>query len=109
VVYGATRHRIPVVQEREEEVSIPVPTPFGFGPLGPDGQPLPPGPEAPGMPPIWQPPPQFAKVIKKTIVTTEESEPKVIREVSVGGVTLAASGEIHRTYSGDAGPALCPT
>jgi hypothetical protein len=51
----------------------------------------------------------FEKVIKKTIVTTDEPEPRIIREVSVGGLMLAESGEIKRTYSGQDGPALCPT
>ena len=123
-VYGVKAHVVPVVQEREEEVSIQIPTPFGppgpegpqlpgvppfpGGPPSPDGQPF--GPEPlPGMPPAWQPPPQFAKVIKKTIFTFDGPEPKLIREASVGGIMLADSGQIMRTYSGDEGPALCPT
>ena len=62
------------------------------------------------MPPdAWQPPQMFAKVTKKIIETTDEPESKVIREVSVGGLALNGSGEIMRTYSGDEGPALCPT
>jgi len=126
-IYGARHHVIPVVQEREEEISIPIPTLFGPGVPGPEEQPPSGGPPTPegapgaegqtpgreppmdGPPPMWQPPPEFAKVIKKTIVTTDEPEPKIIREVSVGGVTLADSGEIKRTYSGEEGPALCPT
>jgi hypothetical protein len=126
-IYGVKHHTVEVVQEHEEEISIPIPTPFAPGPPGPDGQPFgegppgpggepfaegqPPGGEPPmdGPPPFWQPPPMFAKMIKKTIVTTDEPEPKIIREVSVGGVALAESGEIKRTYSGDEGPALCPT
>jgi len=64
----------------------------------------------PGMPLVpWQPPAQFVTVIKKTILTTDELEPRLIREASVGGIMLADSGEIKRTYSGDEGPALCPT
>jgi len=58
---------------------------------------------------MWQPPPEFTKAIRKIIITTDEPEPSIIRGVSVGGVTLAASGEIQRTYSGEEGPALCPT
>jgi len=126
-IYGARYHVIAVIQENEEEVSIPVPTPFGPGPSGPEGPSVPEGPpafEGPpgaenqgpggeppmgGPPPIWQPPASFTTVLKKTIVTTDELEPRILREVSVGGVTLAASGEILRTYTGEEGPALCPT
>jgi len=36
------------------------------------------------------------------------SEPAMVLEVTVGGLTLAASGEIRRTYVG-APPAACPT
>lgn len=124
-ISGAKHHLIPVVQEHEEEVSIPMPTPFGPGPEGPlppDGPPGAPEPPSfapgqmpgadmpPGGPPaFWQPPPALTKVIKKVIITTDEPEPKIIREVSVGGLTLADSGEIKRTYTGDEGPALCPT
>ncbi len=129
-IHGASRHVVEVVQEHEEEISIPIPT-FGPGPAGPEdeafpgappgdrgppfaeGQPPGPGPlgQPPmdGPPPFWQPPPMFEKVIKKVIVTTDEPEPTIIREVSVGGLTLADSGEIKRTYSGNEGPALCPT
>lgn len=131
-IYGTTRHVVEVVQEQEEEISIPVARPFGPGPFGPEGgafpggppqdggppfaeaQPpmdRPPGDQPPmdGPPPFWQPPPMFEKVIKKTITITDEPEPKVVREVSVGGLMLADSGEIKRTYSGQDGPALCPT
>jgi hypothetical protein len=123
-IYGARHHVVPVVQEREEEISIQIPSPFGPGPEGsslpgappfPEGAPFGPGPLPggdlpPGMPPApWQPPPQFAKVIKTTIITTDEREPRLIWEASVGGIMLADSGEIKRTYSGDEGPSLCPT
>jgi hypothetical protein len=130
-VYGAKHHVIPVDQEHEEEVSIPIPTPFGPGPGGPEEQAFPGGPPEPGAPPfsegqppgaeppgepptdgpppLWQPPGMSIKVIKKVIVTTDEPEPKIVREVSVGGVARVESGEIKRTYSGNEGPALCPT
>jgi hypothetical protein len=124
-IFGMTRHVIPVVQETEEEVSITIPPPFGPGPAGPRGPSGLEGPPMPGAPPfgdgppggppmvmpppVWQPPPMRVKGKKTTILTFDESEPKIIREVSVGGVTLADSGEIKRTYSGDEGPALCPT
>ena len=126
-IYGAKCRVIPVVQENEEEITLPGPFPFLPGLPGPEGQPFPdagtmppgppfaegqpPGDEPPaGMPPpLWQPPGMSTKVLKKVILTTDELEPTIIREVSVGGLTLADSGEIKRTYSGDQGPALCPT
>jgi hypothetical protein len=116
-IYGARHHVVTVVQEREEEISIQIPTPFGPGPESPtpDGAPFPPGPPPdgglpPGMLPIpWQPPPQFEKVIKTTTVTTDETELRLIWEASVGGIMLTDKGEIRRTYSGDEGPSLCPT
>ena len=37
-----------------------------------------------------------------------ESEPALVKEVSVGGVMLAGSGDIQRTYSGQP-PSQCPT
>ena len=37
-----------------------------------------------------------------------ESEPALVREVTVGGVKRLASGDIQRTYSGQA-PSQCPT
>jgi len=37
-----------------------------------------------------------------------ESEPALVREVTVGGVARLPSGDIQRTYSGQA-PSQCPT
>ena len=120
-VYGAKRHVIPVIDEHEEEVSLPISAPFGFGLPGVQGEPFPGGPafgegQPPGEgspmdmppPPPWQPQPMTTKVMKKVILTTDEPESKIIREASVGGVAMV-DGEIKRTYSGDQGPALCPT
>jgi len=81
--------------------------PAGFAPgiLPPPGDGL-----APGMPPPFGlPAPPPIKVIQTVVTVIEEPEPRVVREVSVGGVTLALSGEIKRTYSGEEGPSLCPT
>ena len=57
------------------------------------------------MPPL---PPGMGKITEKVIVTEKEPEPKLVHEVTFGGVTLLASGDIMRTYSG-APPSLCPT
>lgn len=102
IVWGALFHQIPVLAEKEKETTIEVPLalppiPGADGAAQPDGMPF-------GMPTF----------VKKTIKTMVEekiviSEPRLILDVSVGGVIRTASGELKRTYSGDAGPALCPT
>ena len=57
-------------------------------------------------------------VVKQTVTLTELvalviSEPDATRDVTVGGLARLDSGEhageLQRTYSGDKGPALCPT
>src|SRR5512133_91978 len=59
--------------------------------------------------PFWQqgPGPQAGPQYVATWL--QESEPQLIREVTVGGLTLAPGGEIHRTYRGLDMPSLCPT
>ena len=42
------------------------------------------------------------------IVSEAFREARLVRETTVGGVTRLASGELRRTYTGDA-PSLCPT
>jgi hypothetical protein len=39
----------------------------------------------------------------------QEAESQLIKEVTVGGVTLVEGGEVHRTYKGLDMPSLCPT
>jgi hypothetical protein len=137
IVYAAQCHTIDVIEVQEEEVFLPADSPFGPGsPFGglppyPGGSPgMPPFPEGPPSmegspfpegapfagPPGFGPPLPFEdpmarkiKAIKTTEILHVESEPKVVLEVTVGGVTLADSGRIERTYIGDEGPALCPT
>ena len=53
-------------------------------------------------PPVFPQPPLVERVL------VLQSEPQLIREVSVGGLTRTAEGELQRTYSGDS-PARCPT
>jgi hypothetical protein len=38
-----------------------------------------------------------------------QSEPSLIKEVSVGGLKRDASGQIKKTYTGERAPAACPT
>jgi hypothetical protein len=125
VVYGAMHHTVPVVEEREEEIDIAPPTPFGpefpgegpqmggppeFGPpgFGPPGF-GPPEFGPPGFgPPGFGPPSQLTKRKVKILVSEDEREPAIIREVTIGGVVLLGPGKLKRTYSGKA-PSLCPT
>ena len=90
LIYGAKYHARPVVEIQEIQVSITLPRPFS------------------PLPSFAQPPPIIRKITRKTRLTREEPEPALIREVSIGGVTRLASGELRRTYSGKA-PSLCPT
>jgi hypothetical protein len=43
-----------------------------------------------------------------TSVTVAKSEPALVKEVTVGGVTREESGQIKQTYTGEA-PKACPT
>lgn len=108
LIYGAVFHFAPVEEERETEITIDVPAPFSPGPFG--------GPQFGGPPsfrggsPFGGPPPFVKKTVKQIdTVTVEQSEPSLTRKVTIGGVARLPTGEIKRTYSGDAGPALCPT
>ncbi|MBN1345315.1 MAG: hypothetical protein JXQ73_21660 [Phycisphaerae bacterium] len=95
VIYGAAFHAQPVLVE--QEVDQPPPPPPFFT-EGPDGQSyLPPPPPPPPLPP------------EPEVMTLRQSEPSLIREVTVGGVIRLASGELMRTYSGQEQPSLCPT
>jgi hypothetical protein len=79
--YGARFNSQVVLMEQEVEL----PPPPGFG-----------GELPFSLPPIVE------------TVPLEESEPRLIREVSIGGVSRLPSGEIQRTYRG-AAPTQCPT
>jgi hypothetical protein len=112
LIYGGMHHTITVTEERKREITIP-PPPM-FGPMGgAPGQPPmaggPGDPQFPGMPPMMVPPEFLNR--KETIVekiSKQEPEPIIVREVTFGGVTRLASGELRRTYSGPP-PQLCPT
>jgi hypothetical protein len=88
IVYGAAFHAQPVLME--QKVQIP-----GLG-LPSDLFPPVPG-EAPlGLPEMVE------------TITLEETEPRLVLEVSRGGVARTELGEIKRTYSGKP-PSACPT
>jgi hypothetical protein len=105
LIYGAIYHSAPVFEEQETKTTIEIPT--GLPPPGSFGTvPLPNGGAPFGGPPLF-----FEKkvVTRIDLVTVVESEPELMREVSVGGIALLDSGELKRTYSGGKGPALCPS
>ena len=106
--YGARHHKLPVSAEQEIEISIAPPpmyappggAPFDAGPgMGPPGM---------GPPQMMGPPPIATKIKEKVIVTDDRTELSLVREVSVGGVTLLDSGQLMQTYTGEP-PSLCPT
>lgn len=107
VVYGAVYREIPVNQEREVEETIRLPAPFGALPPMPGGPSMDPG-AFPGGPSPFEPQFITQKVPRIVKDTKKEHEPRLVREVSVGGVKLN-DGEIWRTYSGEGGPSLCPS
>jgi hypothetical protein len=86
IVYGAAFHSKAVLVERKLEL------PASMFPEG-----LPPG-QFPGLPAIPD----------TEIVPLDQSEPHLIREVTVGGVTRLENGRLQRTYVGEA-PSACPT
>ncbi|MCC6125018.1 MAG: hypothetical protein IT426_08655 [Pirellulales bacterium] len=98
LVYGVRFHVLPVIEERESEITVNVPEPFS-----------PMQPSFPGMDPQAGPP-QFRKQTATKI--TEEilplAEPALIRDATIGGIVLSEARELKRTYRG-APPLLCPT
>ncbi len=59
--------------------------------------------------PAWmQAPVPVASGPRYVATWLQESEPVLIKEITVGGLALASDGRIKRTYSGDM-PSLCPT
>lgn len=102
LVYGATRRSVPVLAtvmvEKEEIILERPPMPVYRGPGN--------------RPPMPAPPPRPKKV--KTSKPEEQEqrhgEPKLIRDITVGGLQRLADGRIKFTYGpGEDGPALCPT
>jgi hypothetical protein len=96
LIYGSRFHNEPVLTESTSEQTIEVPDmsvqtfPDGRG--------------------FTSPPPMRKQTVQKTEeVTIYLPEPAIVKDVSVGGLVLAAkSGQLKRTYSGKA-PSLCPT
>lgn len=101
LIYGAKFHATPVVQQKEVEVPI---APSELFPPPLFGEPPLPGEPAP----FGEPPPFLTQAKETILIAEDELEPAIIRDVTVGGLVLLASGELKRTYSGEA-PSLCPT
>jgi hypothetical protein len=96
--YGAMYHFVPVLTEQKTEMTIEIPVAFSQIP-----------PPFPGPQQFDGPPQTRKQVIQRTEeITIKESEPALIRDVTVGGVAFNKLRQIKRTYSGKA-PSLCPT
>ena len=93
-------HTTPVVEARETETTIdvplPVPPPRAFERGSPFG-----GPRVSGRDAVWRARRPWSRrpSSESESVTVNQSEPSMIREVTVGGVELAKSGEIKRIES----------
>jgi hypothetical protein len=96
--YGAKIHTVPVLADMKSEITVEVPD---------MQQPM--QPSFPSNEQFAGPPKMRKQTVEQTKqVTIIESEPSLIREVSVGGIALNDSRKIMRTYSGKP-PSLCPT
>jgi hypothetical protein len=111
MVYGGFRHRIPVVETHEEQISIPVPVEQTMPPPPPpNGMPG----DAQGMtagppPEAFGPPVKFIQAIKTTTSTAWERELAVNRAVTVAGMARGQQGEVVRLGDDRAGPGFCPS
>jgi hypothetical protein len=94
LAYGLAVHRAPVLVEQEVAPASPA-----------VAQPATPAVPAPFFAP---PPPPPSPIAEKVLVVSVEPEQRLVRDVTVGGLTRLGGSRIKRTYSGD-GPALCPT
>jgi hypothetical protein len=109
VVYGSTRHRIPVIEKHEEPISIAVPAdppPMPVVPLMPGGP-----PDMPPMPPpeVFAPPMKFISAIKTSTTTSEDSEFLINRAVTIAGLVRSEKGEILRVDGAAEGADFCPS
>lgn len=106
LIYGVGFHVQPVLTEQEAEAPPPRP----FAPVPPPFQSSDDALEDSGEVIYYgEPPLPPAPPLEPEIVTIQETEPHLIKDVTVGGVIRLASGELKRTYRGDAQPLLCPT
>jgi hypothetical protein len=98
LMYGAKYHFVPVLTEQKTEMTIDIPVAFSQIP-----------PPFPGAQQFDGHPQTRKQVVQRTEeITIKESEPALIRDVTVGGVAFNEFHKLKRTYSGKA-PSLCPT
>jgi hypothetical protein len=118
VVYGAHYHTAVVGEEREVEREILIPLAgfapgAGFGVLGDPTLGPPEGPATPdvseGMSPDEAQGFMKKKVTQRVLVDKIVAEPRLNREVSIGGVALSGDGTLLQTYISGRPPSLCPT
>ena len=115
LLYGSLFHQMAVEVEKQREISIAIPTmaepgEMSFDPQGfadPEG--IPPDDDPMQDPPLpyMLPGIKMETVTEKYVETQEEPEWSLVWEVTIGGVTQLANGQLKRTYSGKP-PALCP-
>jgi len=98
--WGAKRHVQKVFEEQEIEITIASPELM----LPPEALGVP----MPGPMGFETPPPMLQKVKQIVLVGNDEPEPRLVFEVTIGGLALLETGELQRTYRG-APPSLCPT
>lgn len=104
LVYGTGMRSVPVwavvMVEKEEIVLERVPAPMWDGPPGPGGR----------RPPAPPPRPKRVKVEVAEDQEQRHGEPKLIRDVTIGGLARLQDGRLQFTSGpGEEGPALCPT
>ncbi len=105
LVYGTGLRTVPVLAtvmvEKEEIILEKPPVPIYRTPG--------PGDHRPPMP-LPPPRPKKVKVSKPEDQEQRHGEPKLIHDVTVGGLERLADGRLKFTYGpGEDGPALCPT
>ncbi len=59
--------------------------------------------------PPWMPQSPAPAAGQYVATWLRQTEPQLVREVTVGGVRLTGGGQVHRTYKGLEIPLLCPT
>jgi hypothetical protein len=108
IVYGARFHQAPVIEEQEREFTIKIPVPRAFLPPS-DSPASDPAAQIAGGPDSQGDEEFITRTVKKMMaVVGDTGEPRLIRDLSVGGIVRLDSGELKRTYSGEA-PSLCPS
>ncbi len=102
-VYGASFHRIHMVEPRQEEFSVAVPI------AGAPWQGAPGSWRNAPQPPASGPPVKFVKRRRTVDVLVSALEPAVNRAVTVERITRDTRGKLVQAPASVGGPAFCPT